>query len=745
MQVNLIPDQIVAGRLRIIGEIGMGGFGHVYKAWDQQFERTVALKLVTLGPHADQEFLDRFLREAKISSALLHNNIARTYSYGLLDSVTPYVVLEYVEGKSLGDLLYERGKLAPTQAIEIAIGVLDALQYAHGEGVVHRDIKPENIVVSEDLTKIKIIDFGLARRYDVDSTLTKVGFLQGTPQFMSPEQIRGGLVDGRTDLYAMACMLCLMISGSLPFNGSTDLEYMYMHLNSQPQLPELPVCVAESILRGLAKNRDERFATASEFASELSHFLNGPESLLESVPPSPPNPLYRKKQVLLPVVIVATVCLSVAMLDIFKLLKSNIPVPLNAATVRQTARDNKYAEAVKLDKSHNYVEAARAYRQFIDEFCNDNTDRVEVVRSTCLFVSAAFAAAIPVKNWKGYAARAIKLCEKMDSGEIKACERDLHLNLAKAYGAEGDRPNCIEECEMACGLSEKYPLVDGSSHSPHLLYSEQLRSWSSIESEALPHYKSAIKMLRRYRHAHGQTIFDEDVYSHFLKYKVVGKEQFWVEIADELENEATTRDAHDAVKRLVSAACIDSKMQRTSKALQLFERATTIAAKSGYAALEAYTYNARVGAIPMTIDDEIALNMKAYSLVAPHKDRIDSAVAVAAHLLAQSYADAGRHSEAARFFQIACEFDLKTAQQSQLKGNIGESWTYLYKLLGIAGPRACWELREHGCIRQSVEFGRKQKALAAQSRNDPAFSAYIGVLDQLEDNYDILLKGHRPY
>jgi serine/threonine protein kinase len=292
MPIDLIEDQVIAGRLRIINKIASGGFGQVYKAWDPQLERVVAVKLLNMGGCIDQEGLDRFLREAKISSALLHKNIVRTYSYGLLNDVTPYLVLEYVEGTSLEQVLNEHDKLAAAQAVEIVLSVLDALDYAHQQGVVHRDIKPANILLTPDLTSIKIADFGLARRYEVDSTLTKTGFVQGTPQFMSPEQISGGVVDGRSDLYAVACMLCLMLSGRLPFTSVTELGFLYEHVHSDPQLPRLPVVLAKAILRALEKNPDARFGTAGEFAENLQRSAANPNSLTETlIAPKPKSRL----------------------------------------------------------------------------------------------------------------------------------------------------------------------------------------------------------------------------------------------------------------------------------------------------------------------------------------------------------------------------------------------------------------------------------------------------------------------
>jgi len=261
------------GRYEILETAGRGAMGVVYRARDPLIGRTVAIKVVALSPlfgeEERKEFRERFFREARAAGNLHHPNIVTIYDVGEWEGI-PYMAQEFVEGKSLSRILKEQGRLDPQEAISILKQVADALDYAHAQGVVHRDIKPDNILV-EPSGRAVLTDFGVARL--AASDLTRTGEVLGTPHFMSPEQVTGEAVDGRSDLFSLGVVLYLMVSGQRPFQGETISSVCYQIVHAPPRpLPEasgLRPALQAVLDRLLAKAPAERFATGRELREVL--------------------------------------------------------------------------------------------------------------------------------------------------------------------------------------------------------------------------------------------------------------------------------------------------------------------------------------------------------------------------------------------------------------------------------------------------------------------------------------------
>jgi predicted Ser/Thr protein kinase len=256
---------------RLIKRLGAGGQGSVYKAVQLSMLRPVAIKLIR--PAKDPADLVRFLREARVLSRLTHENIVRAVDYGEADGIR-YMVMEFVDGESVLDLLRERGRLGLRRSIEIALQVCRALAYASRHGVIHRDVKPANIVITDE-NRAVLVDFGLARAEESDSLVTNAGMTVGTPHYMPPEQIRGErAIDIRADLYALGATLFHMLTGQPPFPVGSLAEVLASHLKDEIELPRdlpaLPADVFRIIRRAMEKKREKRYTSPDEMAADLA-------------------------------------------------------------------------------------------------------------------------------------------------------------------------------------------------------------------------------------------------------------------------------------------------------------------------------------------------------------------------------------------------------------------------------------------------------------------------------------------
>jgi serine/threonine-protein kinase len=260
------------GRYQILGEIGRGAMGVVYKAADPMLNRTVALKTIsmTADPEERADYERRFYQEAKAAGGLSHPNIVTIYDIGHADDAV-YMAMEFVEGEELRTLLAGR-RLDAAAALDIAAQVADGLAYAHSRGVIHRDIKPANIMVVRN-GPAKIMDFGIARMRQSD-VKTQTGFLLGSPKYMAPEQLLGKPIDHRCDLFALGVLIYEMAVGAPPFSGGDITQLMHQIVHAAPPAPtavnpRLPPMIDRVVARALAKDPEARYRDARELAADL--------------------------------------------------------------------------------------------------------------------------------------------------------------------------------------------------------------------------------------------------------------------------------------------------------------------------------------------------------------------------------------------------------------------------------------------------------------------------------------------
>jgi serine/threonine protein kinase len=261
------------GRYEVLGELGQGAMGVVYKAKDPLIDRVVAIKTINLGLAMDEkeEYEGRFYQEAKAAGRLNHPNIVTIYDVGKSGDVA-YIAMEFLEGRELRDILNEGALLPIDQVLNIVAQVAQGLAYAHQHDIVHRDVKPSNIMVIRD-GHVKITDFGIARMAS-SSVRTQTGMVLGSPKYMSPEQVMGKNIDQRSDIFSLGVMLHEMLTGQAPFNGENVNAIMYQTLNAVPPPPSMlnkavPEMVDFIVAKALAKGLEDRYQNAKDFAVDL--------------------------------------------------------------------------------------------------------------------------------------------------------------------------------------------------------------------------------------------------------------------------------------------------------------------------------------------------------------------------------------------------------------------------------------------------------------------------------------------
>ncbi len=274
---------LLGGRYELGDLLGSGGMADVRIGIDQRLGRTVAVKALRAHLASDPTFRARFRREAQSAAALNHSSVVAVYDTGedVLDGVSiPYIVMEYVEGRTLRDVLREGGRIMPERAMEITADVLDALEYSHRAGIIHRDIKPANVMLTPD-GDVKVMDFGIARAVaDSSATMTQTAAVVGTAQYLSPEQARGESVDARSDIYSTGCLLYELLTGRPPFVGDSPVEVAYQHVREQPQAPstfesEVPPEADGITLKALEKEVRDRYQSAAEMRADIERGLSG--------------------------------------------------------------------------------------------------------------------------------------------------------------------------------------------------------------------------------------------------------------------------------------------------------------------------------------------------------------------------------------------------------------------------------------------------------------------------------------
>ena len=279
----MTQPRLLGGRYELDGVVGRGGMAEVYRARDIRLDRIVAVKTLREDLARDQTFQARFRREAQSAASLNHPSIVAVYDTGEDMSGSthvPYIVMEYVDGRTLRELLRDDRRLLPERALEITDGVLRALDYSHRNGIVHRDIKPGNVMLTRS-AEVKVMDFGIARAVsDNQATMTQTAQVIGTAQYLSPEQARGERVDARSDLYSTGCLLYELLTGRPPFTGDSPVAIAYQHVRENPippsrVNPEIPAWADAIVLKAMAKDPAERYQSAAEMRTDIQRALSG--------------------------------------------------------------------------------------------------------------------------------------------------------------------------------------------------------------------------------------------------------------------------------------------------------------------------------------------------------------------------------------------------------------------------------------------------------------------------------------
>jgi serine/threonine-protein kinase len=273
---DTLLNTLFDGRYRIVRKLGTGGMANVYLAEDEVLGRRVAIKILNDRHAGDDQFVERFRREAKNAASLSHPNIVSIYDRGEAEG-TYYIAMEYLDGRSLKELIVARGPAPVNVAIDYARQILAAIRFAHRHGIVHRDIKPHNVLVDAE-GRLKVTDFGIARAGA--SQMTEAGSIIGTAQYLSPEQAKGAPVDQTSDLYSVGVVLYELLTGVVPFSGETPVEIAMKHLSSPPEPPsakraEIPRELDMVVLRALAKDPVDRYQSAEEMDADLARVARG--------------------------------------------------------------------------------------------------------------------------------------------------------------------------------------------------------------------------------------------------------------------------------------------------------------------------------------------------------------------------------------------------------------------------------------------------------------------------------------
>jgi serine/threonine protein kinase len=293
MRSTVPDDETIAGRYDLVELVGTGGMSSVYKAHDRLLERNVALKI--LHPHYgdDEEYVERFRREARAVAQMSHPNIVTVIDRGE-DEGRQFIVFEYVDGENLKEMVQRSGPLPARRAVELGLEMAEALAFAHEHGLVHRDVKPQNVLLTPD-GEAKMTDFGIARSLDVEQGVTQTGTVLGTSNYLSPEQASGKPVTPATDVYSLGVVMFELLTAEVPFPGENFVAVAMKHINDPPPdlrelRPDVPLRLVAAIERALEKDPANRFGSMDQFAWELKQCLaemGAPDADRTFIAPSP--------------------------------------------------------------------------------------------------------------------------------------------------------------------------------------------------------------------------------------------------------------------------------------------------------------------------------------------------------------------------------------------------------------------------------------------------------------------------
>jgi serine/threonine-protein kinase len=303
MDSTLMVGDVLAERYELEELVGSGGMSSVYRAHDKVLDRRVALKVLHQQFTSEDEYVERFRREARMVAGLLHQNIVTVIDRGE-DGGCPFIVFEFVDGENLKQLVNREGRLPVDRAVELAVQVARGLSFAHSNGYVHRDVKPQNVLLNGD-GEAKVTDFGIARSLDVKHGVTQTGTVLGTSDYIAPEQAQGQRVDEHTDVYSLGIVLFELLTGEVPFSGDNFVAVAMRHINEMPPhvstvRPEVPPRLDAAVARALAKRPEDRFATMADFGRELEACLEemrtpgGAQTMV--IPPSAPAAPVRRQR-----------------------------------------------------------------------------------------------------------------------------------------------------------------------------------------------------------------------------------------------------------------------------------------------------------------------------------------------------------------------------------------------------------------------------------------------------------------
>jgi serine/threonine-protein kinase len=288
--------RVLSGRYRLVERLGQGGMGTVYRAVHTLMDKPVAVKILRAELASDSEAVARFHREARSASRLDHDHCIRVTDFGQSDDGRLYLVMELLDGESLGHIT-RRGRVPPTRAAAIGVAIAEALAHAHEQGIIHRDLKPDNVFLARRARGrelVKVLDFGLAKLASdsaLGPSITRDGTVFGTPEYMAPEQAEGEKLDGRTDVYALGVILYQLLTGEVPFRTQSFVALLTKQVTEAPLAPRerapdagIPLGLEAIVLRCLAKKRNDRYSTAQELADALAPFAAGDASGMMLLP-----------------------------------------------------------------------------------------------------------------------------------------------------------------------------------------------------------------------------------------------------------------------------------------------------------------------------------------------------------------------------------------------------------------------------------------------------------------------------